>query len=183
MYECFVNSQIYFGYFLKRFPKNPHKNVFLFRRTVAQAAHPSLLPVNPRCSVVVALTETLSGEILIVSPRTEHMDGMYPASFGFWRIITMSAFTTFQPRFSIRDIVRPRRILLSMPLNSSEVSGKCLPMSPRERAPSRASQRACMAASPSEWATQPNGLSIRTPPSMRGRPSARAWTSYPNPVL
>ena len=67
--------------------------------------------------------------------------------------------------------------MLSMPLKSSDVSGKCFPMSPSASAPSMASQRACIGVSPSEWATHPFECSIFIPQIHRSRPSARRCTS------
>lgn len=75
------------------------------------------------------------------------------------------------------------RILLSIPLKSSDVSGKCRPISPSAAAPSKASHSAWITTSPSEWAMQPASCSIFIPPSHSSNPGAKAWTSYPCPIL
>lgn len=79
--------------------------------------------------------------------------------------------------------VRRNRILLSIPLKSSDVSGKCRPISPSAAAPSKASHSAWITTSPSEWAMQPASCSIFIPPSHSSNPGAKAWTSYPCPIL
>src|SRR5262249_39706581 len=55
-------------------------------------------------------------------------------------------------------------------------------MSPRPAAPRRASVTACRTTSASLWPARPRGCSRRTPPRMRGRPSASRWVSCPLPT-
>ena len=57
--------------------------------------------------------------------------------------------TFFQ--FFLQEFEKILRILLSMPLNSSELSGKSFPMSPGVRAPRRVSHKAWTATSPSPY--------------------------------
>ena len=159
------------------------KPLYFFKSATAYTSHPSPLPTKPSFSVVVAFTDTCEMSIPITEAMHSRIGMIYGASFGFCMAMVMSTFATDQPSARTSDITRESRILLSMPANSSEVSGKCLPMSPSASAPRRASHKACMATSPSECAMQPMGLSTCTPPSHKGSPGASACTSYPFPIL
>ena len=155
----------------------------LITETEAHTSQPSPRPTKPRRSVVVAFTETASTGTPITRARVSRIVRMYGASLGSCRAMVMSALPTRQPRSPMRATTFASRILLSMPLHSSDVSGKRWPMSPRAKAPRMASQSAWMATSPSECATKPTAEGMFTPPSHIGSPSSRACTSYPFPIL
>jgi hypothetical protein len=64
----------------------------------------------------------------------------------------------------------PSRSRLEASFHRGSVSGKCLPMSPRQAAPRIASVAAWQTTSASEWPSAPVGEGIVTPPRTSGRP-------------
>src|ERR1700683_3646348 len=75
-----------------------------------------------------------------------------------------------------------RNFPLDAPFHFGSVSGKCIPISPRAAAPSRASVIACKRISASEWPSSPNSLGIVTPPRISARPGAIRCESQPRPT-
>ena len=137
---------------------------------MACADTPLRVPRIPVVSVVVALTETHSGAMPIASAIAARMASIWGRSGALhgYRAVYVADGASLRRRAG--PLPARQRSSESMPLNSSEVSGKSLPMSPSAAAPSRASHTACIATSPSEWATRPFVWSTLTPPSHEGQP-------------
>ena len=130
---------------------------------------PSPRPVNPRCSVVFAFTDTRSvaaevggdvrahgGDVRRKARRLRD-DRRVDVADRITRADTCAA--TW--RSSIAAVrVLPARIGV----------GEVPPMSPSAAAPSSASAMACSSTSASEWPSSPRSNGIVTPPSTSGRP-------------
>ena len=143
---------------------------------------PSSRPSKPRCSVVVALTDTRSSSTPIAPAIARRMASMrpQPGLLGADRAVHVPDLVAL-----FLAAVPPRGAAGSSsrcPQNRPtcrESAARCRP------APRPAGRRtgAWIATSPSEWATHPFVWAISTPPRTSGRPSARACTSYPCPIL
>lgn len=155
----------------------------MVRRAEAWAAIPSPRPVNPRCSVVVALTLTQLSGIWRSAAMFERMAGMCGAILGACAMIVTSMLAIWNPFWVSRLRTLRRRIRESIPRNSLALSGKWYPMSRRAAAPRRASERAWSATSASLWPSRPCGWFISTPQMMSLRLGANLWTSNPFPIL
>lgn len=162
---------------------SPGLACILYISATAETETPSSRPSKPRCSVVVALTDTWSSPTPIAPAIAVRMASICGRNLGRCIRIVQSTFPISYPFSRSSAATLRSSIFESMPLKSSDVSGKCIPMSPSAAAPSSASHTACIATSPSECATNPFVCGISIPPSTRGSPSASACTSYPCPIL
>ena len=111
--------------------------------------------------------------------ETARIASMWGLSLGRSAITTESTFTTLQPRSRTRPITCSSSTRLSAPFHLGSVGGKYLPISPSERAPSKASMIACTSTSASLWPSRPRppGCSRVWPPRISGRPGTSRWMS------
>jgi hypothetical protein len=147
----------------------------LANKATAWQATPSSRPSGPNPSLVVAFTPTCSGSTPRPAAMAARMASMWGLSRGRSAITTASTFTTRHPRSATRATTLPSSSRLSAPFQRVSSGGKWRPMSPSDRAPSRASIKACTKTSASLWPSSPSpsGCSSRTPPRIRGRPGTR----------
>lgn len=81
----------------------------LYKITEAQAWQPSERPTKPNFSPVVALTETQSSPIPMVSDKTERICDIYLAILGFCKAMVISALPIFQPLSEARETTLLKR--------------------------------------------------------------------------
>lgn len=133
---------------------------------------PSSRPMGPRPSFVVALTLIWSVAMARWWAKLFRISPMWGLSFGRSATTTTSTLITSQPNPRTRAITWWRRSRLSASFQRDSSGGKCWPMSPRLKAPRRASIRACAKTSASLWPSSPNpsGWSRRMPARIKGLP-------------
>ena len=149
-----------------------------------RAAMPSSRPVKPRCSVVVALTETHArSQSEIQWQMFARMAPTCGAIFGACAITVASTLPISQParEREAEDVAQQRAAVGALPARIG--IGK-MPADDRPARARRGSRRRSHAAARRRRNARrvPRSCGMVTPPRISGRPATSAWTSKPLPM-
>jgi len=130
-------------------------SLVLLEQVVALVAERGWTVVNVD-AVVVAERPKLKPHIEAMrAAMAARIASMWGLSFGRSATTTESTLTTLQPRSRTKATTCSSSTRLSAPFHCGSSGGKYLPISPRLKAPSRASMIACASTSASLWPSRP----------------------------
>src|SRR6185312_5152285 len=132
---------------------------------VAIAAMPSLRPMKPSFSLVVALTEMRSGEMPSIAESSAVIAARCGPILGASQISVMSALAMRPPRSRTSFAACSTKMREAEPFHCGSDGGKCVPISPAPQVASNASVSACRPTSASEWPDNFLSCGIVTPQS------------------